>query len=52
MNADSGFDSEKFRNLLDQNEIVGNIKDNPRTGDTKDENYFHKRRFKIEQANA
>ena len=56
LNADSGFDSKKFRNMLDKKEIIGNIKENPRNGDTKNEKYFdnelYKRRFKIEKANA
>ncbi|WP_260126051.1 transposase [Elizabethkingia anophelis] len=56
LNADSGFDSKKFRDLLDRKEIIGNIKENPRNGDTKNEKYFdpqlYKRRFKIEKANA
>ncbi|MCS3532918.1 transposase [Chryseobacterium sp. JUb7] len=53
LNADSGFDSKKFRNILVQKEIIGNIKENPRNGDTKHERYFdnilYKRRFKIEK---
>lgn len=56
LNADSGFDSKNFRDLLDRKEIIGNIKVNPRNGDTKNEKYFenhlYKRRFKIEKANA
>ncbi|MBW3524956.1 transposase [Chryseobacterium sp. NKUCC03_KSP] len=56
LNADSGFDSKKFRDMLDKKEIIGNIKENPRNGDTKNEKYFdnelYKRRFKIEKANA
>ena len=56
LNADSGFDGKKFRDILDKKEIIGNIKENPRNGDTKHEKYFdtelYKRRFKIEKANA
>lgn len=56
LNADSGFDSKNFRDLLDQKEIIGNIKENPRNGGGKHEKYFdnqlYKRRFKIEKANA
>lgn len=56
LNADSGFDSKKFRDILEQKEIIANIKDNPRNGDSKNEKYFdpelYKRRFKIEKANA
>jgi hypothetical protein len=56
LNADSDFDSKKFRDMLDKKEIIGNIKENPLNGDTKNEKYFdnelYKRRFKIEKANA
>lgn len=56
LNADSGFDSKKFRDILNKKEIIGNIKENPRNGDIKNEKYFdpqlYKRRFKIEKANA
>lgn len=56
LNADSGFDSKKFRDTLCRKEIIGNIKENPRNGDTKIQKYFdnelYKRRFKIEKANA
>lgn len=56
LNADSGFDSKKLRDLLYQKGMIGNIKKNPRNGDTKNEKYFdpqlYKRRFKIEKANA
>ena len=56
LNADSGFDSKKFRDILDQKEIIGNIKENPRNGNAKYEKHFdsklYKRRFKIEKANA
>ena len=56
LNADSGFDSKKLRDILEKKEIIGNIKVNPRNGDTKYERYFdpelYKRRFKIEKANA
>ncbi|CAA7193727.1 hypothetical protein CHRY9293_00139 [Chryseobacterium potabilaquae] len=56
LNADSGFDSKKFRDILEKKGIIGNIKENPRNGDTKHEKYFdtdlYKRRFKIEKANA
>jgi len=56
LNADSGFDSKKLRDILYKKEIIGNIKENPRNGDTKNEKYFdnelYKRRFKIEKANA
>lgn len=56
LNADSGFDSKNFRALLEQKEIIGNIKENPRNGEIKYEKYFdnelYKKRFKIEKANA
>ncbi|WP_317127496.1 transposase, partial [Chryseobacterium piscium] len=56
LNADSGFDSKKLRDMLYKKEIIGNIKGNPRNRDTKNEKYFdnelYKRRFKIEKANA
>lgn len=56
LNADSGFDSKNFRALLKQKEIIGNIKEDPRNGETKYEKYFDnelcKRRSKIEKANA
>lgn len=57
LNADAGFDSDYFRNLLDKNEIIANIKSNQRNSkSTKNEYYFdeqlYKRRFKIEKANA
>lgn len=56
LNADAGFDSKKLRHILEQKEMIANIKDNPRNGETKDEKYFdqelYKRRFKIEKANA
>ncbi len=56
LNADSGFDSKKCRAILAKKEIIANIKENPRNGDTKHEKYFdselYKRRFKIEKANA
>jgi len=56
LNADSGFDGKKFRDILDKKEMIGNIKENPRNGNMKDEKYFdpelYKRRFKIEKANA
>lgn len=40
LNADSGFDSKKLRDILDKKEIIGNIKENPRNGDAKNEKYF------------
>ncbi len=40
LNADSGIDSKNFRDLLEQKEIIGNIKENPRNGETKDEKHF------------
>ncbi|QQM28627.1 transposase [Elizabethkingia sp. M8] len=56
LNADSGFDSKKCRDILEKKEIIPNIKENPRNGDTKNEKYFdyelYTRRFKIEKANA
>ncbi|NML72178.1 hypothetical protein HHL23_20650 [Chryseobacterium sp. RP-3-3] len=53
LNADSGFDSKKFRDILERKEIIGNIKNNPRNGNMKNKKYFddtelYKRRFKIE----
>jgi len=58
LNADPGFDSEQMKSLCDDNEIVLNVKPNPRNN--KQENleykYFddelYKRRTKIEHANA
>lgn len=56
LNADSGFDSKKFREILEKKEMIGNIKTNPRNGSTEYDKYFdnelYKRRFKIEKANA
>ena len=57
MNADSGFDSENLRQKLEMEEIIGNIKTNPRNGKTVDnDSYFDEKlyesRFRIEQANA
>ena len=57
MNADSGFDSENLRQKLEMEEIMGNIKTNPRNGKTVNNDYYfdeklYKSRFKIEQANA
>ncbi len=57
LNADAGFDSDDFRNLLDKNEIVANIKTNSRNSKSIDKEYYfdnqlYKRRFKIEKANA
>ena len=40
LNADSGFDSKKLRDMLYKKEIIGNIKGNPRNRDTKNEKYF------------
>ena len=31
LNADAGFDSDDFRNLLEKNEIIANIKTNTRS---------------------
>ena len=57
LNADAGFDSDDFRSLLDKNEIIANIKPNPRNYKSIDKEYYfdhqlYKRRFKIEKANA
>lgn len=47
---------KKLRDIFDKKEIIGNIKESLRNGDTKHEKYFdpelYKRRFKIEKANA
>lgn len=57
LNADSGFDSEYLRKLLEKEEIMGNIKVNRRSSKTTDNDHYfddelYKNRFKIEQANA
>ncbi|UCA61779.1 hypothetical protein KB553_09670 [Chryseobacterium rhizoplanae] len=57
LNADSGFDSENLRQKLEMEEIMGNIKANPRNGKTVDHDHYfdeklYESRFKIEQANA
>lgn len=57
LNADSGFDSEYLRKLLEKEEIMGNIKVNRRSLKTTDNDHYfddelYKNRFKIEQANA
>ncbi|WP_228453955.1 hypothetical protein [Chryseobacterium fistulae] len=56
LNAYSGFDSKKCRDIMEKKEIIDNIKENPRNGGTKHEKYFdtelYKSRFKIEKANA
>ncbi|WP_313578205.1 IS5 family transposase [Chishuiella sp.] len=57
LNADAGFDSDDFRNLLDKNEIIANIKINTRNSKSINKEYYfddklYKRRFKIEKANA
>ena len=57
LNADAGFDSDDFRNLLEKNEIIANIKVNTRNSSSVDNDYYfdpklYKRRFKIEKANA
>lgn len=57
LNADSGFDSENLRQKLEMEEIIGNIKTNPRNGKTVDNNHYfdeklYESRFRIEQANA
>ncbi|HIB8192836.1 TPA: transposase [Elizabethkingia anophelis] len=56
LNADSDFDNKKCRDILEKKEIIPNIKENLRNGDTKNEKYFdyelYTRRFKIEKANA
>ncbi|WP_235130105.1 transposase [Chryseobacterium indicum] len=56
LNADSGFDGKKCRDILEKKEMIANIKENPRNGNTQHEKYFdselYKRRFKIEKANA
>lgn len=57
LNADSGFDSEKLRLFLEKEEIIANIKTNPRNNKSEDNDYYfdeelYKRRFKIEKANA
>ena len=38
LNADSGFDSKKCREILEK-KIITNIKENPRNGDTKNSLY-------------
>ncbi|RMZ59971.1 hypothetical protein D1632_10255 [Chryseobacterium nematophagum] len=56
LNADSGVDSKKFRDIPEKKGIIGKIKENPCNGDTKHEKYFdtdlYKRRYKIKKANA
>ena len=51
LNAESGFDSKKCRDILEGKEIIVNIKENPRNEDSKHEKYFdpelYKRKFKI-----
>jgi len=39
LNADSGFDSENLRHKLEMEEIMGNIKINPRNGKTVNTDY-------------
>ncbi|WP_370898208.1 hypothetical protein [Chryseobacterium gossypii] len=46
LDADSGFDSKKFRNILDRKEIIGNIKENDWNEDTKHEKYFDPQLYK------
>ncbi len=56
LNADSGFDGKKCRDILRKKEIIANIKENPCNGHTVHGKYFdpelYKRRSKIEKANA
>ena len=58
LNADAGFDSRKFREILSAKEIMGNIPKNPRNGENSDDDCFifdkklYKNRFKIERSFA
>lgn len=57
LNTDAGFDSKNIRYFLEKEEIISNIKTNPRNSQTEDNDCFlddelYKRRFKIEKANA
>ncbi|WP_431343212.1 transposase family protein [Chryseobacterium sp. JK1] len=40
LNADSGFDSKKFRDILNKKEIIGNIKENSGNGGYKERKIF------------
>jgi len=52
-NEDSGFDSKTFRDMLEQNDIITNIKANTHNGNMNITKYFeeelYKRRFKIKK---
>ena len=55
LNADAGFDTEDFRTYCYQHEIIGNIAQNPRNGDTGEhlfDELLYEYRFVIERTNA
>lgn len=56
INADAGFDTEKFRDRCQAKGIIANIAENKRNGDGKDDHYFdellYEQRYCIERTNA
>ena len=56
INAHAGFDSQKFREIFSNKEIIANICPNKRNGQDNEDEYFdeqlYKERYAIERTNA